>query len=81
MRISYLVMGEMSLACGINGTLFLAEFWIVLHLGTIHFSGSSNIIFNNKAKSIERTQRSKFLHKRQDLMPKIHQFRWFLLNI
>ena len=60
MRISCLVMGEMSLACGINGTLFLAEFWIVLHLGTIHFSGSSNIIFNNKAKSIERTRRSVF---------------------
>ena len=60
---------------------FLAEFWIVLHFGTIHFSGSSNIIVNGKAKSIERTQRSIFLHKRQDLMPKIHQFRRFLLNI
>ena len=81
MRISCLVMGEMSLTCGISGTPFLAEFWIVLHFGTIHFSGSSNIIVNGKAKSIERTQRSKFLHKRQDLMPKIHQFRRFLLNI
>ena len=31
MRISCLVMGEMSLTCGINGTPFLVELWIVLH--------------------------------------------------
>lgn len=55
MRISCLVMGEMSLTCGISRIPFLAEFWIVLHFGTIHFSGSSNIIFNDKTKSIERT--------------------------
>lgn len=48
-------MGEMSLTCGISRIPFLAEFWIVLHFGTIHFSGSSNIIFNDKTKSIERT--------------------------
>lgn len=31
MRISCLVMGEMSLTCGISRIPFLAEFWIVLH--------------------------------------------------
>ena len=56
MRISCLVMGEMSLTCGINGTPFLVELWIVLHFGTILFSVSSNIIFNKEIKSIERMQ-------------------------
>lgn len=56
MRISCLVMGEMSFACGINGTPFLVELWIVLHFGTILFSVSSNIIFNKEIKSIERMQ-------------------------
>ena len=55
MRISCLLMCEMSWTCGISRIPFLAEFWIVLHFGTIHFSGSSNIIFNDKTKSIERT--------------------------
>ena len=53
MRIPCLVMGEMSLTCGISRIPFLAEFWIVLHFGTIHFYGSSNIIFKKKIKSIE----------------------------